>query len=249
MKTSLRALWREFVFQIAPPVAVALGNRKIAEPNQVRQDQWRKMTREQLLKVISDEWDRAKSLDEKLTKTTAALSVISAIGGAAARPLLDGLAPSPFKLVVFVLVLFAIVSVFSGVVMGFAGLRPKARGGIGPDFAAATRTDSAIAKTACIDALAGFEVSNMRRSNEASGANAAIRNGITAFVLATLVGLFAPRAETPVSPAPPSAAAAVSIIVTSVDAAAPEPTSPSSGMTDSVQGTVSPTDTKPEPPR
>lgn len=208
---SLKALWNEFLFQVAPPISVALGNRKIREPSTERQQSWRRMTREQMLEVIGAEWERAKSLDDKLTKTTAALSISSAIGGAAARPLLDGLATSPMKVVVFVFLLFAIVSVFSGVIMGFAGLRPKARGGIGPDFATATRTDSAAAKDACVHALAGFEVSNMRRSNEASGANAAIRNGIMAFVLATLLGLFAPRAAPPIPPQPPSVSASSSV--------------------------------------
>lgn len=208
---TLKTLWDESLFQVAPPISVALGNRKIREPSTERQQAWRKMTRDQMLEVIGAEWERAKSLDEKLTKTTAALSISSAIGGAAARPLLDGLATSPMKVVVFVFLLFAIVSVFSGVIMGFAGLRPKARGGIGPDFATATRTASAAAKDACVQALAEFEVSNMRRSNEASGANAAIRNGIMAFVLATLLGLFAPRAAPPSPPQPTSVSASSSV--------------------------------------
>lgn len=210
---ALKAFGLEALFQLAPPLAVALGNRKIAPPEAARLAQWRSLPLETLRSVISDEWERAKALDEKLVKTTAALSISGAIGGAAARPLLDGLASSPAKSVVFACLLFAIISLFSGVVMGFAGLRPKARGGIGPDFAVKTLKDDAAARTSCVEALAGFEVSNMRRANEASGANTAIRNGILAFVLATLIGLFAPRAPPPAPAAPPNATASVHIDV------------------------------------
>lgn len=224
-------LWifgRELLFQIAPPIAVALGNHRIQAPTSARQDTWRNLPLDSLVKVIGEEWERAKSLDDRLVRATTALSISGAVGGAAARPLIDGLASSPAKVLVIACVLVAIVSLFSGIIMGFAGLRPKPRGGIGPDFAVLTARDDEAARSACIKALAGFEVSNMRRANEADGANTAIRNGILAFVLATLVGLLAPRAPSPAPPPAPIASATVR--VSTVVVVPVEPVRPAAGV-------------------
>ncbi|NOT87339.1 MAG: hypothetical protein HOP03_04065 [Lysobacter sp.] len=201
IKYILGAPLDEFLFHLTPPLAVVLTNRRVQKPTQERVARWQKLSPEVLLKAISDEWDRAKSLDDKLTKTTAALSIAAAVGGSASRPLLDGLANSPMKTVVLICVLFSILSLFSGIIMGFAGLRPKPRGGIGPDFAVMMQDGGEASIRACVDALSGFEVSNARRANEAAGANAAIRNGILSFVFATLLAIFAPReAGKPVVP-------------------------------------------------
>lgn len=207
-------MFNEFLFQCAPPLAVLLTNRRVQKPTHKRMARWEKLPCETLLKVISEEWERAKSLDDKLTKTTAALSIAGAVGGAASRPLLDGLATSPMKVVVLVCLIFSIISLFSGIVMGFAGLRPKPRGGIGPDFAVMTQRCDHASKVACVDALSSFEVLNAKRANEAAGANAAIRNGILTFVLATLVAMFAPRI--PEKPSIPCSSVKISAAVGSV---------------------------------
>lgn len=226
----LRSFGRELLFQIAPPIAAALGNRCIQAPDSARQDAWRTLPLDSLVKVIGEEWERAKSLDDRLVRATTALSISGAVGGAAARPLIDGLTASPAKALVIACVLVAIVSLFSGIIMGFAGLRPKPRGGIGPDFAVLTAKDDEAARSACIRALVRFEVANIRRANEADAANTAIRNGILAFVLATLVGLLAPRAPPPAPPPAPTASASATVRVSAAVAVPVEPAKPNAGM-------------------
>jgi hypothetical protein len=194
-KDVLRGLLDCVLSQFAPPLFVLRANRRVQEPPHERTEHWSKLSRETLLRVISEEWTRAKSLEDKLTKTTTALSIAGAVSGAASRPLLDGLVASPVKTLVFICLFLSIISLFSGIIMGFAGMCPRPRGGIGPDFAVATQTQGHITKVACVDALASFEVSNIRLANQAAGANTAIRNGILLFVLATLVAMFSPRTE------------------------------------------------------
>jgi hypothetical protein len=192
IKLVSQSLLSEGLFQLAPLIAVRRWNLRIQAPTQERTEQWGKLPIETLLKIISEEWERAKSLDDKLTKTTAALSISGAVGGVASRPLLDGLAASPMKIIILVCIFFSITSLFSGVMMGFSGLRPRPRGGIGPDFAVKIQhSDEQISKKACVDALSHFEVLNIQRANEADGANIAIRNGILSFVMATLFAMFA----------------------------------------------------------
>ena len=181
-------------------VAIVIANRRVPIPDQERKNRWKSLTLEVLLKVISDEWDRAKALEEKLVKTTAALSISGAVGGVASRSLVDGLAESSSKMIVMILLVFSIFSLFSGVCLGFKGLRPKPRGGVGPDFAVSVREDSHDARDACVKALSLFEVSNIRLANEASGANSAIRNGILSFGLASFVIIFAPRVNVDARP-------------------------------------------------
>jgi hypothetical protein len=46
------------------------------------------------------------------------------------------------------------------------------------------------------DALMHFEITNLLRANEASAANATIRNGVVAFALAMILSLFLPATPT-----------------------------------------------------
>jgi|SRR6185312_12172345 len=212
IKNVWKMLVEKVLFQLAPPLVVWRTNRRIQKPSQERTQLWIELPRETLLRVISEEWERAKSLEDKLTKTTAALSIAGAVSGAASKPLLDGLVASPMKIAVLVFLLISVISLFSGIMMGFSGLRPRPRGGIGPDFAVMTQSNGQVSKAACVDALIDFEVSNIRRANEAAGANVAIRNGILSFVLATLVAMFAPRAPQPTPTHYSSAEISVSVI-------------------------------------
>ena len=148
---------------------------------------------------MSGEWDRAKDLDEKLFKVTTALSVAVTAAGVASKTVLDTLSTGPVKVGITAVLLYSIGSLFAGVLMGFAGLRPKERAGYGPDFALQIRHDNQAAAEAIADALMHFEVNNLVRSNEATAANMAIRNGVIAFALAMTCSLFIPSQKVELS--------------------------------------------------
>lgn len=63
--------------------------------------------------------ERAKFIDEKLFKLTAALSLAVAAVGVASKAVLDAMPAGPLKVSVTVVLLYAIVSLFSGTLMGF----------------------------------------------------------------------------------------------------------------------------------
>ena len=195
----LSNLWYELV----PFPRLLAFNRNVRsglETPNPREIKWATLGREKLLSLLADEWDRAKQLDEKLFKVTTALSLAVAAVGVASKAVLDALPSGPMKILLLVVLLYAIASLFAGTVMGFSGLRPKPRAGYGPDFALRIRHDNARAVQQLADALTHFEITNILRSNEAMAANTAIRNGVIAFALAMTFSLFIP-AQKPAAPA------------------------------------------------
>ncbi|WP_312806249.1 hypothetical protein [Agrobacterium cavarae] len=174
------------------------GNRDKVDERQLA---WASLGRQALLPILAEEWDRAKFIDEKLFKLTTALSLAVAAVGVASKAVLDALPAGPLKVGVTVVLLYAVVSLFVGTLMGFSGLRPKPRVGYGPDFAVQIRHDNKYAAERIADALKDFETKNIIRSNEASAANMAIRNGVIAFALAMTFSLFLPpKPEPPATP-------------------------------------------------
>lgn len=169
-------------------------NSKVPDPRQI---QWAGLGRDKLLALLAEEWERAKLLDDKLFKQTAALSVAVTAAGVASKSVLDAMPAGPARTAVFAVILYAILSLFGGVLIGFSGVRPKARAGYGPDFALLTRHDNKAAKAELADALMHFEITNIMRANEAYAANAIIRNGVVAFAIAMTVSLFLPLKATP----------------------------------------------------
>lgn len=143
-------------------------------------------------KYIESEWVRAKELDDKLSKLTASLSIALTVGGAVAKTMIDGLAPSPVRDIVLALLFIAMMSFLYGAIIGFRGLRPKPRYGYGAKFLNIVATGGEDARRALQEAAAGFETVNMIRANEASAAIDLIRNGIIIFAIATALSFFAP---------------------------------------------------------
>jgi len=161
-----------------------------------RQTHWAGLGRDKLVALLVDEWDRAKLLDDKLFKQTAVLSVAVTAAGVASRSVLDAMPAGVVKIFVFGVILYAILSLFGGVLIGFSGVRPKERAGYGPDFALLIRHDNKASASLLADALMHFEITNLLRANEASAANATIRNGVVAFALAMILSLFLPAKPT-----------------------------------------------------
>jgi hypothetical protein len=158
----------------------------------------RSLSDEEVKKYIETEWIRAKELDDKLSKLTASLSVALTVGGAVAKTIVDGLAPSPMRITILVLLFVSMVFFLYGALIGFRGLRPKARYGYGAKFVNTIAAGGEDARKALREAAAGFEVLNLIRANEASAAIDLIRNGIIIFAVAMALSFFAPlKPDTP----------------------------------------------------
>lgn len=153
------------------------------------------LSEEDIEKYIESEWTRAKELDDKLSKLTAALSVALTVGGAVAKSIVDGLAASPIKWTIVALLFLSMVFFFYGAIIGFRGLRPKPRFGYGAKFMNAVASGGESARKSMNEAAAGFEVVNLIRANEASAAIDPIRNGIVLFAIAMALSFVAPGIE------------------------------------------------------
>ncbi len=156
---------------------------------------------EQLHPYLEAERYRAEALDEKLYKSTAALSIAVTAGGVVAKTVYVGLSPSPEKIITMILLLGSMAMFFLGAMIGFSGIQPKPRYGYGARFLLATALGGDGAKNAMIEAACRFQNMNIVRSNEASAAISLIRWGVIAFTAAILVSFFTPTAtrNTPAS--------------------------------------------------
>lgn len=194
LENGLKAVWhgvKTFLAELLQPLIVVRLNRKLARAP-VDDADIKALTNDNLKSLVDSEWTRAKELDDKLQKLTAALSVSVTIGGLVATTILQDLALSNIKVATGVLFLMSALFLFAGVLLGFNGLRPKPRHGYGAAFMRKiATTDGTVARDALVSAASGFQQDNMIRANEASAATASIRNGVVLFVVAMLVGLIA----------------------------------------------------------
>lgn len=149
------------------------------------------LTDADLAKLIDSEWTRAKELDDKLQKLTAALSVSVTIGGLVGSTMLQDLAASGLKSATAALFLIAAVLLLTGVLISFNGLRPKPRYGYGAGYLNIVAKGGDAARIEMVAAARSFERDNLVRANEAAAAIASIRNGVLVFATAMLVGLMA----------------------------------------------------------
>jgi hypothetical protein len=150
------------------------------------------LSEDDIKKYIESEWSRAKELDDKLSKLTAALSVALTVSGVVSKSIVDGLASSPFKWSVLVLLFLSMAFFLYGAIIGFRGLRPKPRFGYGAKFINTVAAGGEEARKTMNEAAAGFEVVNMIRANEASAAIDLIRNGIVLFAIAMALSFVVP---------------------------------------------------------
>lgn len=152
----------------------------------------RALDTDQLAKYLETEWTRAKELDEKLNKLTAALSVAVTVGGVVSKTIFDGLAATPAKTAIAALLFVSMGMFLFGAVIGFSGLRPKPRYGYGAGYLRVIARGGDEAANEIMKAASGFQIMNTIRSNEASTAIGLIRNGVVVFTLAIAASFFAP---------------------------------------------------------
>ncbi|QRX65231.1 hypothetical protein JS578_14415 (plasmid) [Dysgonomonadaceae bacterium zrk40] len=85
----------------------------------------RKLGDDDLKKYIESEWVRAKELDDKLSKLTATLSIALTVGGAVAKTVVDGLAPSTIKYIVLALLFVSMLFFLWGGACRLPGFKTK----------------------------------------------------------------------------------------------------------------------------
>ncbi|CBS88382.1 hypothetical protein [Azospirillum lipoferum] len=179
----------------------------------------------QLEKYLETEWTRAKELDEKLNKLTAALSVAVTVGGVVSKTIFDGLAATPAKTAIAVLLFVSMGMFLFGAMIGFSGLRPKPRFGYGAGYLRVIAKGGDEAADEIVKAASGFQIMNTIRSNEASTAIGLIRNGVVVFTLAIAASFFAPAAGQETVMPPASTARAIPVQTHELRPATPVPTS------------------------
>lgn len=135
---------------------------------------------------------KSKELDEKLTKLTATLSVAVTISGTLAKTIVDGLSQSPLRIPILIALSLSIILLLLGALIGFNGLRPKARYGYGADFILKTVKSGKESKETLEYAVCGFQCANQIRANEATVAILFIRDGIVALTVGIFLSILSP---------------------------------------------------------
>ena len=198
-----QGLWRFLVAIVGDalePIQMALVNRTLraqvfADPDIAA------LSNDDIAAYLTADGTRAKDLDEKLQKLTAALSVAVTVGGLVGQTMLGDLAASTLKTATAFVFLIAEFYLVIGVVVGFDGLRPRPRYGYGPGFLRLMAEGGAAKRDELVRAANGSLRDNMMRANQASAAATAVRNGILVFAFAVILGLLAAErtASTPLS--------------------------------------------------
>jgi hypothetical protein len=142
-----------------------------------------------LAKLVAGEGVRAKELDEKLQKLTAALSVAVTVGVLVGQTILQGLPNSGLKMTAAILFFLAALLLIFGVLVGFDGMRPRPRYGYGARFLRSIAKGGVVARTSLEAAAVGFQRDNTIRANQASAAATSVRNGVLLFIAAILIGM------------------------------------------------------------
>lgn len=145
---------------------------------------------------IDLEWERAKELDSKLSKLTAATSIALTVGGTASKLMFDNYAPYLANLISISLFCLSMIFFLTAAILGFNGLRPKPRYGYGARYLNIIAKNDEAAREIKEDAAGQFQITNMIQANQASAAIDFIRNGILVYAFALLVSwLPAPKKD------------------------------------------------------
>jgi hypothetical protein len=174
-----------FFDELFVPLKLICVNRRVAA-QQIGTNDLEALTHVELRNFINEEWARAKDLEEKLQKLTAALSVSVTVSGLVGATMIQKLPSVAMKYIAAGSMFLATFYLIVGVLIGFTGFVPKPRHGYGARFLHSSKGLSADAKKVLVSAAASFERDNIVRSNKAYAAATSIRNGLVAFVLALL---------------------------------------------------------------
>lgn len=218
-----QGMWRFLVALVGDalePIQMALVNRTLRAQVFADSD-IAALSDDDIAAYLAADGTRAKDLDEKLQKLTAALSVAVTVGGLVGQTMLGDLAASALKTATAFVFLIAEFYLVIGVVVGFDGLRPRPRYGYGPGFLRLMAEGGAAKREELVRAANGSLRDNMMRANQASAAATAVRNGILVFAFAVILGLLAAERT---SSTPPSSTASTPAASPSVSTSTPTST-------------------------
>ena len=145
---------------------------------------------DKLESLVDSESQRAKDLDEKLSKLTSVLSITLMISGVATKMISDGMSSTLPGTLAILLFFLAMAFLFCGVLIGFGGLRPKPRFGYGATYLHSRQEGGEKAEKVMKVVVSSYQVANLIRSNNASAASDLIRNGIITFWLSIALSVF-----------------------------------------------------------
>jgi hypothetical protein len=183
---------------LVTPIHMKVVNRKLLKQD-LSKEPFQELSDDQLDGLVQSEWQRAKEIDDKLYKLTAALSIAVAIAGLAGTTLLQTLSHSNMKYPIAIIFLLASLQFIVGVYIGFSGAIPKPRYGYGAGYLSKIASGNDSAHLERVSAASAFQRDNLIRSNEATAATISIRNGILTLSFALLASLLTAMIDLPES--------------------------------------------------
>lgn len=213
MRTWRQDPFRRLAHWLLPPIAVRAAANiltgklyahmdKLPLKDQQRYGNWYELSPAALDGLIKAESERATTIEDKAAKITGVLAVSLTIGTAFGKSILDSLSIEWVGDIVRGCLLVSTAYLLFG---GWIGLRvgtgPTKRGGYGPDWEVQLIQEQAEPKTPRVDVLVHYEISNLLRTNDVTGALFCIRNGFIVFSIAIALVIVEPLLPHPVDAA------------------------------------------------
>lgn len=175
---------------------------KLPPLDQQRYGSWYALSPAALDDLIKAEGERATKIEDKAAKITGVLAVSLTISTAFGKSILDSSSLEWVGVIVRGCLLVSTAYLMLGGWIGLhVGSSPKWRGGYGPDWAVQLIQEQAEPKTPRVDVLVHYEINNILRNNDVSGALSCIRNGFIAFSIAIALVIVEPLLPHPVDAA------------------------------------------------
>ena len=176
--------------EVATPFEMMGANRRVAKMA-IDTSNIAALADDDLKSFVESEWTRAKELDDKQQKLTAALSIAVTAGGLAGSTILQDLNGSWAKDAAAILFLVAAALFVVGAFVAFEALKPKKRYAYGAAYRRIMAEGGPTARKELVEAASEFERDNIIRANEATAAAASIRSGVLVLAIALLMSLIA----------------------------------------------------------
>jgi|HubBroStandDraft_6_1064221.scaffolds.fasta_scaffold630396_1 hypothetical protein len=160
------------------------------EDTESRYTKWYGISVAKLDELLIAERERARRLEGKAVNISATLALAVTIGSSFAKALTDSVPLPHMKMLMQCGLLISMTYFILGAAYGFSGISTKPHSGYGPDWEAQLIDDHAMDKGPRVEALVNYELANLIRNNDISGALECIRNG-TIFLFAVIFLRFA----------------------------------------------------------
>ena len=153
-----------------------------------RYETWMKLPLETLDKLIEKEQSRSKAIEDKTSKMTAIFAVALTIGSTFSTALASNITGGD-KALWGLMLGIACLYIFLGGWISLEGTASRAYFGYGADWEVEIKTSKTNKKSVRVDALARWEISNIRMSLTNTAARQCVRNGFILFFIGTMIAL------------------------------------------------------------